>query len=108
METIGRSLLRYSCFCSWFEGDGALHDVVQGPKKHTSISLVYKDVPALWGFIVRGFIWDIPILIFAYVLLLGPSGVPWYFPRSAEVVPDHSKLHRGSRFTWRVGGHSHS
>ena len=25
------------------------------------------------GFIIRGFIWDIPILIFAYVLFWGPS-----------------------------------
>ena len=25
------------------------------------------------GFIIRGFIWDIPILIFAYVLLGGPT-----------------------------------
>ena len=25
------------------------------------------------GFIIRGFIWDIPILIFAYVLFGGPS-----------------------------------
>ena len=24
------------------------------------------------GFIIRGFIWDIPILIFAYVLFWGP------------------------------------
>ena len=24
------------------------------------------------GFFIRGFIWDIPILIFAYVLLRGP------------------------------------
>ena len=24
------------------------------------------------GFIIRGFIWDIPILIFAYVLCWGP------------------------------------
>ena len=27
----------------------------------------YGDIPTLLGFIVRGFIWDIPILIFAYV-----------------------------------------
>ena len=25
------------------------------------------------GFIIRGFIWDIPILIFAYVLFWGPK-----------------------------------
>ena len=25
------------------------------------------------GFIIRGFIWDIPILMFAYVLFLGPE-----------------------------------
>ena len=33
----------------------------------------HRDILALLGFIVRGFIWDIPILIFAYVLFLGPS-----------------------------------
>ena len=27
------------------------------------------------GFIIRGFIWDIPTLIFAYVLFWGPSGL---------------------------------
>ena len=30
------------------------------------------DIPTLSGFSVRGFIWDIPILIFAYVLSWGP------------------------------------
>ena len=25
------------------------------------------------GFIIRGFIWDIPILLFAYVLFRGPN-----------------------------------
>ena len=33
------------------------------------------------GFIIRGFIWDIPILIFAYVLFCGPirlsPKLPW-------------------------------
>ena len=32
----------------------------------------YRDIPTLLGFIIRGFIWDIPILIFAYVLFWGP------------------------------------
>ena len=31
------------------------------------------DIPTLMGFIIRGFIWDIPILIFAYVLFWGPN-----------------------------------
>ena len=33
----------------------------------------YRDIPTLLGFIMRGFIWDIPILIFAYVLFGGPT-----------------------------------
>ena len=32
-----------------------------------------------WGFIIRGFIWDIPILIFAYVLF-------WGGPKSVDAV----------------------
>ena len=28
--------------------------------------------PTILGFFIRGFIWDIPILIFAYVVLGGP------------------------------------
>ena len=33
----------------------------------------YGDILTLLGFIfIRGFIWDIPILIFAYVLFGGP------------------------------------
>ena len=36
------------------------------------------------GFIIRGLIWDIPILIFAYVPCLGPYSVPGHrgFPES--------------------------
>ena len=30
--------------------------------------MVYRDVPTLLGFMIRGLIWDIPVLIFAYVL----------------------------------------
>ena len=30
-------------------------------------------IPTLMGFIIRGFVWDIPILIFAYVLFSGPN-----------------------------------
>ena len=33
----------------------------------------YGDISTLSGFFIRGFIWDIPILIFAYVLFWGPS-----------------------------------
>ena len=36
----------------------------QGPNKHISISILW-DIPTLLGFLIRGFIWDIPILIFA-------------------------------------------
>ena len=42
------------------------------PQKHISISFFYGDIPTLLGFFIRGFIWDIPILIFAYVLFWGP------------------------------------
>ena len=35
----------------------------------SSASAPCRDIPTLLGFIIRGFIWDIPILIFAYVLL---------------------------------------
>ena len=43
-----------------------------GPQKHISISRKW-DIPTLLGFTIRGFIWDIPILIVAYVLFWGPS-----------------------------------
>ena len=39
------------------------------------------------SFIVRGFIWDIPILIFAYVLFWGPT----------------LGYRRGCRLVWGVG-----
>ena len=32
----------------------------------------YGDIPTLMGFIIRWFIWDIPIRIFAYVIFSGP------------------------------------
>ena len=47
--------------CSLSIGFWAFADVTQNP-----------DVPTLLGFIIRGFIWDIPVLIFAYVLFWGP------------------------------------
>ena len=33
---------------------------------------IYRDIPTLFGFFIRGFLWDIPILILAYVLFGGP------------------------------------
>ena len=41
-----------------------LHPIFRGPQN--------RDIPTLLGFIIRGFVWDIPILIFAYVLFGGP------------------------------------
>ena len=46
-----------------------LEAVVKGPKG-TQAKAFYRDIPTLFGFIVRGFMWDIPILILAYVLLV--------------------------------------
>ena len=34
-------------------------------------------IPTLLGFIIRGFIWDIPILVFAYVLFWGRIVAHW-------------------------------
>ena len=48
-----------------------LFDLNWGPKKHISIRhkhLKGISLYTLLGFIITGFIWDIPILIFAYVL----------------------------------------
>ena len=47
-----------------------MHPWFRDPK-----SAFYMDIHTFLGFIIGGFIWDIPILIFAYVLLGGPSGV---------------------------------
>ena len=44
----------------------------QGPQKHISINILYRDIPTLLGLIIRGFRRDIPILSFAYVPFLGP------------------------------------
>ena len=37
------------------------------PQKHISRSILWGCPYLVMGFIIRGFIWDIPILIFAYV-----------------------------------------
>ena len=42
------------------------------PQKHISRSILWGCPYLVMGFIIRGFIWDIPILIFAYVLFCGP------------------------------------
>ena len=46
---------------------------IRDPKNHISIGILqgYPYLTALLGFIIREFIWDIPILIFAYVPFLG-------------------------------------
>ena len=46
-----------------------VQDSVGAPKAHKHKHL-YGDIPTLLGSIIRGFIWDIPILVFAYVLRL--------------------------------------
>ena len=51
----------------------------------------YRDIPTVSGFIIRGFIWAIPILIFAYVLVWGPRevhGQRWNPTKSAQPVQD--------------------
>ena len=54
------------------------------------------------GFLLRGFIWDIPILIFAYVLFWGPSRSPWVLRiHPAAVQPSSSWPTRAS---WHVRG----
>ena len=53
-------------------GDAESATINRDPKKHISINIL-KAIPTLLGFIIRGFIWDIPILIFAYVLFWGPN-----------------------------------
>ena len=35
----------------------------------TEAEAFYRDIPTLFGFIIRGFIWDIPILFFLMCLL---------------------------------------
>ena len=50
------------------------------------------------GFIRRGFIWDIPILIFAYVLFSGSQ--LWYL-HTAVIVPVRC---RAQVFRFKVGG----
>ena len=47
--------------------EGRGKGLYSGPQKHISIS-----TSTLLGFILRGFIWDIPSLILAYVLFWGP------------------------------------
>ena len=44
--------------------------VYQEPKKDISIRYIsmYRDIPTLLGLMIRRFVWDIPILFFAYVL----------------------------------------
>ena len=46
---------------------------VLGTPKSAEAEAFYGDIPTLLGFIIRGLIWDIPILIFAYVLFWGPK-----------------------------------
>ena len=46
--------------------------LARDPKAHKHKHLI-RDIPTLLGFMIRGFIWDIPILVFAYVVFLGPS-----------------------------------
>ena len=48
------------------------------PKKDISISISYA-YPYLIGLHYKEVIWDIPILIFAYVLLGGPEDEKWLF-----------------------------
>ena len=45
---------------------GTLSSGTQKAHKHKHFMGI--DIPILKGFIITGFIWDIPILIFAYVL----------------------------------------
>ena len=49
------------------------------------------DIPFLLGFIIRGFIWDIPLLVFAYVLFWGPIPDFWggglLLPRRTSQLP---------------------
>ena len=49
------------------------------------------------GFIIRGFIWDIPILTFAYVLFLGPYGSvyePFWAP-AQQTLQYHKEAQKG-------------
>ena len=49
------------------------------------------------GFMIRGFIWDIPILTFAYVLFLGPYGSvygPFWAP-AQQTLQYHKEARKG-------------
>ena len=41
--------------------------------KSTEAEAFCRDIPTLLALLLRGFIWDISILIFAYVLFWGPT-----------------------------------
>ena len=34
---------------------------------------IYRDIPSLLDFLIRALIWDIPVLVCAYVLFWGPK-----------------------------------
>ena len=46
-----------------------------GPQKAHKHKHFKGGVPTLMGFFIRGFIWDVPILIFASVPVSGPGVV---------------------------------
>ena len=45
------------------------------------------------GFIIREFIWDIPVLIFAYVLLSGPITVATKMKEPAAIITSLEKIY---------------
>ena len=51
---------------------------------------------------MRGFIWDIPVLIFAYVLFWGPTYVPNPQPLPPEAQTENPRDHVGFR-VWGLG-----